>query len=347
MRLRCFRSLSSFLPCLAAVVFAAASARAQPAGTSAESAQAARQREGMSHFERSEFEAARLAFLQAYAAKPEPKILWNLALAEYKGGRHADALAHFRRYLASSAATDKQRAAAQPMMTEAKGHVGELRIEAPSGSVITLDGARLDEEVVFVLPGEHAIAGRFGERTDGTTLAVVAGEARTVRLAKLTGVASVTAPPVVTAPSPPREAEAASSPAATEPPPAADAPSGHGARNLVVTGLGIVGLAGLATGIGLALTSNGQLDDATAFDRNIAGGACARRASASCDAYAAKLDDVTSTRSVATGFLVGGGVLTAASAVLFFAWPSSSGARAGVRPVLTLTSAGAGLAGFF
>jgi hypothetical protein len=300
----------------------------------------------MSHFERSEFEAARLAFLQAYAAKPEPKILWNLALAEYKGGRHTEALAHFRRYLASPAATDKQRTAAQPMMTEAKGHVGELRIEAPAGSVITVDGARLEEDVVFVLPGEHAIAGRFGERTDAATLAVAAGEARTVRLAKL---ASVTAPSA-TAPTPPRDGEprapeVASARVTAEPPPATDAPGGHGSRNLVVTGLGVLGIAGLATGFGLVLRSNGQLDDATSFDRSITGGACARRTSASCDAYAAKLDDVTSTRAVATGFLIGGGVLTAASALAFFAWPSSPGARAGVRPVFT--SAGAGLAGFF
>src|SRR5262245_23442713 len=56
-------------------------------------------REGVAHYDRQDYEKARLAFLQAYLLKPHPAVLLNLAQSELRAGRHAEAAANFAKYL--------------------------------------------------------------------------------------------------------------------------------------------------------------------------------------------------------------------------------------------------------
>src|SRR5690349_6875854 len=79
--------------------------------------EAARERfkEGVTYFDNKEFERARLAFVQAYALKPHPALLLNLAQSELRSpGHEAEAATHFARYLREHAeATEEQRQAAR------------------------------------------------------------------------------------------------------------------------------------------------------------------------------------------------------------------------------------------
>src|SRR5260221_3094459 len=55
----------------------------------------ARFKEGVQFFDLKQYEKARLAFLQAYALKPHPAVLLNLAESELRAGRPPDAATHF------------------------------------------------------------------------------------------------------------------------------------------------------------------------------------------------------------------------------------------------------------
>ena len=100
-------------------------ARAQGSDATVE---AARQRfnEGVHFFDNKEYERARLAFVQAYALKPHPAILLNLAQSEIRSGHEASAATHFAQYLRQHAeATEEQRLAAQEGLEAAKASTTE------------------------------------------------------------------------------------------------------------------------------------------------------------------------------------------------------------------------------
>src|SRR5882724_7293141 len=68
-------------------------------------------REGVQYYDQHQFEKARLAFLQAYALKPHPSVLLNLAQSELRSGHPDDAALHFSQYLRINTAAndaDKQ-----------------------------------------------------------------------------------------------------------------------------------------------------------------------------------------------------------------------------------------------
>src|SRR5882724_88200 len=55
--------------------------------------------EGVAAVDAGNYEAARVAFQQAYALKPHPSVLRNLGEAELKPGRHLEAARHLSTFI--------------------------------------------------------------------------------------------------------------------------------------------------------------------------------------------------------------------------------------------------------
>ncbi len=147
--------------------------------------EAARQRfkEGVEFFDSSEYEKARLAFLQAYALKPHPAVLLNLAQSELRSDHEAEAATHFAKYLREHAeASEEQRDAAREGLERAKEAVGVITLAVDaSGADISVDGERIGvsplDDPLYLAPGEHTIVAEKAGEVARVTLSVNAGEA--------------------------------------------------------------------------------------------------------------------------------------------------------------------------
>ena len=144
-------------------------ARAQGSDATVE---AARQRfnEGVHFFDNKEYERARLAFVQAYALKPHPAILLNLAQSEIR-----------------SEATEEQRLAAQEGLEAAKASIAVVTLTVdPSDAEILVDGESVGrsplDDPLYLSPGEHTIVARKGDQTARKRLTVEAGSEINERL---------------------------------------------------------------------------------------------------------------------------------------------------------------------
>src|SRR5690606_26908553 len=145
--------------------------------------EAARERfkEGVAYFDNKEFERARLAFVQAYALKPHPALLLNLAQSELRSGHEAEAAGHFARYLREHAeATEEQRQAAREGLEAAKQAVGVVTLTVDqSGAEILVDGTSVGRsplnDPLYLAPGEHTIVAQKGGETARTTVMLTAG----------------------------------------------------------------------------------------------------------------------------------------------------------------------------
>ncbi|MFO0672060.1 MAG: hypothetical protein U0235_20950 [Polyangiaceae bacterium] len=62
----------------------------------------ARFQEGVSLYDKGQYEAARAAFLQAYALRKHPAVLLNLAQSSLRSGRPLEASKYFQQYLRES-----------------------------------------------------------------------------------------------------------------------------------------------------------------------------------------------------------------------------------------------------
>lgn len=315
---------------LGVILTLGSSASAQPEPADADAVAAARHREGTAHFAKSEFDAARLAFLQAYAAKPDPKLLWNLAISEHKSGYPADALRHFREFFASPVATDRERSSARPMIDEAKRKVAEVTLVAPSGSLITTDGSRVDDDVLYMTAGEHAFVARYGDRTETRTVKVAAGEALTVRFDELFEPTRAEPTPPVAADEPPTYAE----------PPPVIAERTTSPKWFVVGGLAAVGVTGLVLGGVFLDAENQAVDQARTLDP---AARCARASTPECARARDLKDDWEVNKTMSAASFIGGAVFLAASVGVALFWPttSSSSARLRLSPVVGLHNAGA------
>src|SRR5688572_1685364 len=101
----------------------------------------ARQRfqEGVQHYDRKDYEKARLAFLQAYLLKPHPAVLLNLAQSELRAGRYAEAAENFSKYVRENPTAD-QMSHAKAAFEEARDKVGEVSVEVnATGAIINVD----------------------------------------------------------------------------------------------------------------------------------------------------------------------------------------------------------------
>ncbi len=248
-------------------------------------------------------------FERAYAIYPSPNTRMNIAREEHVLGRKFDALRHYREALRSALLHPAMVPVAKKYIHELEGLVARVMVTGPEGLVFKLG----DQEHVLPLtepldvePGDLEASGRVGGTLYFWTRAVRAGESVRAELVAETPRAA----PVVTPPS-------------------------NDVRNIVTGSIAGAGLAGLATGVVLALSAESQISDAKRFS-----GSCAVRSSAACTRYDGMLQDIARTRDASTvSFVVGGGLM-AISAAGFVLWPNAK-----VRPAIV--GRGVGLAGEF
>ena len=270
--------------------------------------------EGKALLEAGKYEPAHAKLVQAFAVSKLPNVLFNLAQSERYTARYVDASRHYREYLrVSKKVTPEGRAEIDGWLKEIGQFIGRLDIVAPPGAHLLVDGQGIGDaplaDVVDVDKGTHTVVAD----TSGKTLRaqVEAPLGATTRV-----VLSDAAPSDAVSP-PPHEPEPSST-----------------MRYAVPGGIAALGLVGLGVGLGFTLHSNAQVDDAVAFKRSVAGGACEVRTSETCVKYGAMLDDVKSSRDLATGLYVVGGVLLAGAVATFALWPAPKSSRAWVRPAI-------------
>jgi hypothetical protein len=162
--------------CLA-VVSAAGTSRAQSDGETEVARQ--RFREGVAHYDRQDYEKARLAFLQAYLLKPHPAVLLNLAQSELRAGRHAEAATNFAKYLRENP-TAPATNHAKSGFDEARQRVTELNVQVnATGASVSVDGGDVGRSplpsMLYLMPGRHTILARKGTASAERVLDAIAG----------------------------------------------------------------------------------------------------------------------------------------------------------------------------
>jgi len=230
--------------------------------------EAARERfkEGVSYFDNKEFERARLAFVQAYALKPHPALLLNLAQSELRSGHEAEAATHFARYLREHAeATEEQRQAAREGLDSAKQAVGVVTLTVDqAGAEILVDGTSAGrsplDDPLYLSPGEHTIVAQKGGETARTTVMVLAGSSTNETL----NVGAKPAAPTATAAAAPKdtpEEEEVPESYQTDTDDVASGPSWEVSTPVAIIGAGL-SAAALGTGVVFAVSSGNYYDSA-------------------------------------------------------------------------------------
>ena len=151
---------------LAALTIAVLVAPAVHADTSAgdEASKAARRRfdEGTVAYDAGHYEAARIAFQQAYAIKPHPAVLRNLGEAELRTEHFVDAATHLAAFLKSGNAPQSVERVRQSLAA-AEDKIARLTVEVSvPGAEVALDRtvlglSPLADDAKYVDPGEHVV----------------------------------------------------------------------------------------------------------------------------------------------------------------------------------------------
>jgi len=317
--------------------------------------------EGVAAADARNYEAARVAFQQAYALKPHPSVLRNLGQAELKTGHYLDAARHLATFIRDTTfGTPSERESAKKSLAEAETRVGRLILEVDvAGAEVAVDGemsgrAPLGADPIYVEPGQRVVR----VQKDGYDLYEQAQSFEPDRVIRLkvslrpsgalpTEAASFsrTSPtliePVIIAPPPDRSRSTGSSPFA----PSADRAERGGVEARTIVLISGTGLTALAAGFGVGLTLQGaSLDDDATKQRavvteryGLAGCGPANATQREC----IKLDDTLDRRNRANSFAQGAfitaGVLGAATLVTFFLWPRS---QSSVAPYASIGPAG-------
>jgi tetratricopeptide (TPR) repeat protein len=143
-------------------------------------------REGVAHYDRQDFEKARLAFLQAYLLRPHHAVLLNLAQSELRAGRHAEAAENFAKYVRenpTAPAMDHAKAGFE----EARQRVTELNVQVnATGATVSIDGADMGRSplpnALYLMPGRHSVVARKGTASAEKVLDALAGRREYITL---------------------------------------------------------------------------------------------------------------------------------------------------------------------
>ena len=133
---------------------------------------------GVAAFDNGDYEAARTAFLKAYALKKHEAVLLNLANSELMGRRYVDAARHFREYLNEHDSTNTEATAG---LAKALEQVGQLKLSTDvSGATLRVDGDVVGktplEDPVLVDPGDHVVRASKDTLSVTKRVSVSAGE---------------------------------------------------------------------------------------------------------------------------------------------------------------------------
>ena len=267
----------------------------------------ARFKEGLELADGAKFEEARLKFLQAFAVLKAPAVLFNLASTEQKTGHDVEAIEHYRAFLKTSTndtrITDAMRDKAKQNIAELLKKVGQVDIEAPEGSKISVDGKPLEEqpkEPVPVAPGKHKIEAAFGGKIKSATVDCPLGQ---VAKAKIDFDNN--------------------GPDDTYAPPAGSEGQRSTAGWVVPITLGVLGAGGVVMGAVFASESQGSKEESETL-RGQSPGLCAPPgASPDCKTYDGMRSDAETQATLSYVGYVAGGALLAGAIASFIFWPKS------------------------
>lgn len=305
----------------------------------------ARFQEGVADFDKGDYEAARAAFLEAYALKQHPAVLLNLAQSSLKSGHFLDAAKYFQKYL-NDPQGDKK-ADATKGLADARAKLGRLDVTAPSGSEVTVDADTVGKtplsEAVDVEAGNHTVRVRL---PDGSTseqkVVVTSGQLQPVRFGAAATVVQPTNPPPGNPenpnppanPNPPPNNPENPNPPPNNPPPQATGPVTHPAAALpLMIGGGVVAVAGFVVagifaGIKGQANANytkvgGQIHDAAVQQGFNPNGICNNPPTAdftnACNVFKSDASAVNQDATVANAFVVVG-IVGAVAAVGGLVW---------------------------
>ena len=333
-RLHCFFGF-------ALALFVALPSAAEPA---TEQVKVARKRfqEGVAAADARNYEAARVAFQQAYALKPHPSVLRNLGQAELKTGHYLDAARHLSTFIRDTTfGTTAERESAKKSLAEAETKVGKLLLEVDVlGAEITVDGeisgrSPLGADPIYVEPGQRVVR----VQKDGYDLYEQTQAFEPNRVIRLKVALRPTAPV-------PTEAAAVMRvpPTVVEPvvvPPPAERPSSPPPKDRVERGgtetrtvvlVSGAALTALAAGFGIGFSISGESleEEATSqrafIEQTLGETACAPGSppNRACTKLNDTLDRRNRANAIAQGSFIAAGVLGAATLATFFLWPRQS-----------------------
>jgi hypothetical protein len=323
---------------------------ATPAGSDAASKEAeARFEEGKRLYrEKKDYDAARQKFAEAYALKPSPDILWNLAISELDSSHALEAVQHLKEYERHPNARPSNQALVPELIRRARMQLGQIRVEGPAGTSVTIDGKPLPErlplsEPIDVQPGRHVVAMTSGERTKRVEVTAAAGQGPiVVRFEDGDAVAGAATEPT-------GETGAATGDASFDTS-NVDTSGGWTTTRYVVTGVLAAGtLAALGGGIVFGLQKNDASDQAAQYRATLGESGCATITPANagtCADWKDQVDAEKSRATLATVSFIAAGVLAAGTVAAIVLWPKKKPSEtAWVAPIVAPQTAG--LAGGF
>ncbi len=260
--------------------------------------------EGKAAFADERFTEAADGFREAYRLKPSWKLLYNIGQAEVAGKRYGPALEVFERYLAEGGdevSRDRQQEINKEI-ERLRGMVGFLKVTAPKGAVVIVDGVErgtspLHGDLEVAASVLHTVTARLnGEIVAEETVKVGGGRTASVELLpEAPEEISPSSPPTVSASSTP------STPSITS-----TSPSPLKTWGWVSVGIGGALLVGGGITGGLALAKNGDLENACEAD----------------GCYSSEYDSMDRRDGLATAstvLIISGGVFAATGIVLLIA----------------------------
>ncbi|WP_394823083.1 hypothetical protein [Pendulispora albinea] len=254
-----------------------------------------RYKEGMEAARTGNARLARVKFLQAYAASPQTRYLWNLAIAELDANRRVEAAEHLRLYMADPRTDAPSKAQARELIAaELWSGLGHLKVEAPRGTLVRLDGRKqiVPNEIVDVEPGVHTVEDGHGKRHEAN---IPAGQQVVMSFNR------DEVPPMV---APPRSPEPASQ------------STWWTAGRYVGGGLMVAGVATAIAAVGFTVAANSSSDKAAEQRAASDPSACWDVSSAACSALKSDADAWVRNSNIARGLWIGAGAALVGGATL-------------------------------
>jgi hypothetical protein len=295
--------------------------------------------QGTDRLKAGDYEGAREAFATAYEIRPASATLLKLGMAELESGHPVEAARHLRSYVARpDAPPDKVQAIVTKWLPNAEARTSRLRIDAPPGVEVVVDGhveGRAPLGLLDVAVGKHDVMVRDGSWSQSREVTTAAG-----------------------APPEPLEFQRAAAPSAPSPPatstagiphPAADSRSSR-AKLITVVATGSAALVATGLGIAFAVANKTNEHDANGLRENIRnppnsecyGGSLPTQ----CSILQRDLNAQNQDYHLALAFYVGGATFAAVALTTWLLWPTARGEnRNGIgRLVPTVGQDRAGLA---
>jgi hypothetical protein len=159
--------------------------------------------QGEEAFRRGEYLHAAELFEAAHEAAAHHDSAWNAAQAWLSAGDHARGATWLAVFLVESPPSAPDRAAGKAKLDELSPTLGRLDIEASGFDVVRIDGKKTPGKSAYVLPGEHRVDGRAGEKT-ASAPAVRVGAGESARVVLLLPREDPRPPPITPEPTPSR-----------------------------------------------------------------------------------------------------------------------------------------------